>query len=324
MGPVLRASLLPLLTVVVALGGCGGDPEELPSGEGAGAPGGPGSTGTGEVPQQIFDREFVFLSEEGDSTLLLPWLFRTRVEAGTVRREISLRIVRPSGWETLADESSDNPSLRNPERILPSARVRLVAGDDRQFESIYFRDPPREVEVRFLEILSEWPRPGGEPIFLYRGQVLLPTGATDGVILDFARRWGLPETPVGDWIFLQGDGGEQIFLEEDLPLQQVRTGALYRGWVRTDPMAGPWTDLSVEWVELRPFEPARRDIPARWRVASTSGDLEGELSATSSDLAVIPGDDPVRPAFGYFRVEGELQIFDQEIEVEGLVRHQQF
>lgn len=317
---LLRALIVPLFV----LGGCGGGNPEDSSDEPGAAAGSVLSETAVDTPRQIFDREFVFLSRSQDSTILLPWLFRTRVDPGGIRREISSRIVRAGSWEVLAEEVTDIPVLRNPERILPSEKVRLIAGDNQQFESVYFRDPPREVEIRFMEILAEWPRPGGEPIFLYRGQVLLPSGTAEGVVLDLARRWGLPDAPIGDWIFLEGAGGVQLFLEEALPLQGDRTDAPYRGWVRIEPSAGPWSDLAVRWEEMRPFEPARRDIPARWSLQSPSGDIEGELVATSSDLAVIEGEDPVRPAFGYFRVEGEVRILDREIEVYGVARHQQY
>jgi hypothetical protein len=227
-------------------------------------------------------------------------------------------------WESLAREVSDTPTLRNPERILTSATVRLIAGDNRQFEALYFRDPPREVETQLLEILTEWPRPGGEPVFLYRGRVQLPSTSVEGVVLDLARRWSLPNNPIGDWILLQGEGGIQLFLEEVLPIQGRRGSTLYRGWIRIEPTAGPWATVSVHWEEMRPFERARRDIPARWSFSTPGGDLEGELSATSSDLAVTEGEGPVLPAMGLFQVEGEVRVLEREFQVTGLVRHQQY
>jgi len=311
---------IPLMAFI--LGGCGGGAPQEGKGNGPETAAAPSLSI--ESPEQVFDREFIFLSLPSDSTLFLPWLFRTRVHSGGIHRTIASRIVRTGTWETLADETNDEPALRNPARILPTSRVRLIAGDDSQFESLYFTDPPRVVETELLEILTEWPRPGGESIFLYRGRVLFPSMAVDGVVLDLARRWSWPTSPIGDWIFLQGTGGVQLFLEEALPLQGQRGDTEYRGWIRINPAAGPWAAVQVKWEEMRPFERARRDIPARWSLSTSGGDLEGELVATSSDLIATEGSGPVLPLTGLFQVEGEVRVGERVIRVAGLIRHQQY
>jgi hypothetical protein len=148
--------------------------------------------------------------------------------------------------------------------------------------------------------------------------------AVDGIVLDLARRWSTPTNPIGDWIFLQGEGEVQLLLEEVLPLQGQRGNTSYRGWIRTDPEAGPWSTVQVRWEEMRPFERARRDIPARWTFSTPGGDLEGELVATSSDLAAIEGEGPILPLAGIFQVEGEVRVAEKVFRVAGLIRHQQY
>jgi hypothetical protein len=321
---VLRRSSRTILLFAIVLGGCGGgSPPEGSEDSGAEIALSAAPTSL-DAPEEVFDREFIFLSLPADSTLFLPWLFRTRVHSGGIQRAISARIARSGSWEILEDEQNDTPMLRNPARILPSSRIRLIAGNDSQIESLYFNDPPRVVETELLEILTEWPRPGGESIFLYRGRVILPSMAVNGIVLDLARRWSLPTNPIGDWIFLHGEGGVQLFLEEVLPLQGQRGNTRYRGWIRIDPGAGPWAAVQVRWEEMRPFERARRDIPARWSFSTPGGDLDGELVATSSDLVAIEGEGPILPLTGLFQVEGEVRVVERVIRVAGLIRHQQY
>ena len=319
-----RRPFIIAIAFYLLLGGCGGDAAPLPDAANGAEAGATGATRPSDLPEQIFDREFIFLAPPADSSIGLPWLFRTRVTESGVVRETTSRIVRAGTWELLADEWSDTPAIRTSSRILPSEKVRLIAGGDNQIESIFFRDPPREVQTELREILAEWPRPGGESIFLYSGRIILPSVTADGVVLDLARQWGRPGGVIGDWIFLSGQDGVQIFLEEVLPIQEERANTRYRGWIRIDPAAGPWATVMMRWEDMRPFERARRDIPARWSFSTPGGDLEGTLNSTSSQLTALEGEGPILPLMGLFQVEGTVRVLEREIPVKGLVRHQQY
>jgi hypothetical protein len=308
---------------LILLGGCG-EIEPPEAGEPAGAG---GETSAAPIPapgpEQVFDREVLFVSMGADSTVHVPWFFRNRSTPGTIRREQEAWLSRDGSWEVLSQETTEGPAARVPWRILPGEKIRLLVGEDDRLEALVFRDPPREVETRFGEFVTGWSRLGGESVLLYRGRTEFPSGPVDGFVLDLNRRWQSPEGTPGDWFFLHSGEDLQFFMEELVPIQEPRDLALHRAWSRIGPEDAEWLSISMDWDELRPFERARRDIPARWTFSSPGGEVFGELLAVDSHLTVGDGEGPILPVSGFFGVTGTLRIQGEEFPVVGTVRHVQ-
>ncbi len=310
-------------TLVGGITACGGDGE------------GPGESAVdlpfpsvelpAEVPwdPSIQERALVFLSLPGDSTVLVPWAFRTRTRGEVAVRDRGLWLGRRGSWEALLQDTLQTPTTGGAARIVPGGAIRLVVGRDDVVERLLFREGPREVELAPGEFLAEWGNPDGSIFRLHRGSATFPSGAVDGFVLDLLRVWEAGSPP-GDWIVLHGGDGVQLLLEERIPLSPSRSPGAFRGWSRVAFQQQPWPDVEVTWEEVRAFEPARRDIPAEWVITTPGGEVEGAFRSVSSHLAAGTGEGPLLPVSAFFEVEGEVRIMGEPFPVQGLVRHLQW
>lgn len=266
----------------------------------------------------------VFLSTEGDSAVVVPWLFRTHPGETDAVRDRGLWLAREGSWEVLHRDTLRTPAAGSPWRIVPGGPVRLVVGQDDGVERLIFREGPRELELVPGEFLAEWTNPEGSTFRLHRGTATFPAGTVDGFVLDLLRLWTGEEGRPGDWLFLHAGDGAQILLEERAPHAVPRSPGQFRGWSRVAFQQQPWPEVEVSWEEVRAFEPARRDIPTEWRLASPGSEVEGTLRAVSSHLSAGQGEGPLLPVSAFFEVEGDLRILGESFEVRGLVRHLQW
>jgi hypothetical protein len=312
-----------LLALVLTQAGCADPPlpeESRPSEQGADPRALAGLPGSRDL---VFDREFLFVSMPGDSLVAIPWFFRSRSQAGGVERERNAWVHRGGTWEALARDRESTPPTRTPWRILPGSTIRLIVGQDDRIETLLFRDGGAEIETHLSTFVTEWTRPGGESIRLFEGSSFLPAGPIDGYVLDLSRQWEDPGQAPGDWIFLLDRGGRHIFLEELPSDPDTRPGTPYVVWTHDDTAQVEWSGVTIEWGDMRPFEPARRDIPSRWQISSPDDALSGLLVSLSSHLTAGEGEGPILPVSGLFRVEGALRLDGEEVPVVGVVRHAQ-
>jgi hypothetical protein len=324
-GARFARTLIPVAFLLIACGDGNAPDPEVQAADAV-----PGAEATESGPaadpadtSEIFERELIFISAEADSTLHLPWSFRSRIRESRVERLTRAWLARAGAWEILVLEEAETPAAGSPWRILPGASVRLIVGEDDRLDLIGLREGARPVETRIDDFISEWARPGIEPVRLFEGRTSLASGEVEGFVLEVNRRWTEPGGEPGDWIFLHAGSGLQFFMEEDRVSRDPIDARPYRGWSRLAFQVAQWDGLSVEWGELRPFEPARRDIPSEWTLSTPGHEVVGSLRATSSHFAAGEGEGPILPLSGFFEVEGEISIRGEVFEVAGIIRHRQ-
>lgn len=317
-------ALVRLSTLVTLLVGCKREEPPpsnsvaLPTGDSISAPSAP------DDGQLVFDREFVFLSLETDSLVIVPWFFRSSVTREGVHREQTAWLSQGGVWEVLGQEIRDTPLTRSPWRILPGETIRLIVGTDDQVVSLLLRDPPRELETVLGNLMTEWASPGAESIRLYRGRTLFPAGPIDGIVMEISRRWeAADDGDPGDWVFLHSGSDLQFFMEGKRPVDDPGVPVLYDGWTRVALRDLQWQDLEIEWDELRAYESARRNVPIRWSIGTPGEEISGSLESVSSHLMVGQGDGPILPLLGLFEVSGVMEVLGQEFSVTGMIRHVQ-
>ena len=270
-----------LSTLLTLLVGCEREepppPDSLPmpTGDSISAPSAPDE---GEL---VFDREFLFLSLEADSLVIVPWFFRASVTPDGVHREQTAWLSPGGEWELLGQEIRDTPPTRSPWRILPGTTIRLIVGPDDRVESLLLRDPPRELETVLGNLMTEWGSPGAESIRLYRGRTLFPAGPIEGIVIEVSHRWEAsddrgPGRGPGDWVFVHSGSDLQFFMEGEHPVDP--RGAQGPSVARA---AGPIEGIVIE-------------VSRRWEASDDRGPGDWVFVHSGSDLQFfMEGEHPV-------------------------------
>lgn len=303
---------------------CGDDvplplPDERPAPEAA-----PDAEPPAEVEAPVsLERAVVFLAQETDPTLSVPWTFRTRRAGDQERRLRGAWLARAGSWEALTTEEEEGPATRGPWRILPGRTIRLLMGPVDALERLVLRTPTRQAEAAPGMLLSEWSGPSGEIVRLHRGTFELPGEEREGFILDLTLPAREEDLTPPDWIFVHGGAEFQAAFLETSPVADPRSPGRFRAWTRVAVREAVWPEIRVEWDEIRAFEDARRDIPVRWTLSSPGLELEGELEAEGSHLTAGGGEGPILPLDGFFQVRGEVRVEGEAFAVIGLLHHRQ-
>lgn len=320
--PRVRA-LVTLLGLAVFVGACGDQPLPAPPDETTADPASRAEARADDSVSVAFERAVVFLASDGDSTLVAPWIFRTRRLTTEEHRTRGTWLGREGSWEELTLEEDTTPASRTPWRILPGPTVRLVMGRNDALERLILRAGTRQAETTLGMLLAEWSGPSGETIRFHRGTLTLPAGQRDGFILDLTHPPAEAEDTPPDWIFVHGGDEFQAMFLEGTPVSEPRSPGAFRAWTRVAVREAIWPEIQVEWAEVRAFERARRDIPARWSVASPGEELTAELVVVGSHLTAGEGDSPLLPLDAFFEVTGEVRVEGESFQVTGVVRHRQ-
>lgn len=316
MPPMIRSLSLFVFISVLALTACSGD----------GAPAGNPASGTsGEgvepatIPGEVYERDIVFATTFGDTTLITPWFFRASADSTGIDREVRALLSRSGAWDPFFDERWSTPPGRTPWRILPYGPMRIVVGESDALDRVIFRDGTREMELIFGETLAEWIGSRGEIFRMQEATVLLSNRLLDGILLDISRARRRADAPSGDWTFLFSDDGFQLFLED--PGSGGETP--FRAWTRVDFREVQWPAVTVEWSEVRAYERARRDVPIAWSFTSSDHELRGELTVRATHVTIGEGEGPLLPIDGLFEVQGTVYAPGGVHEVRGFYRHVQ-
>jgi len=275
----------------------------------------------GNFPGRSYERNFVFATVTGDSLLMVPWLFVTTTQPGTVVREARGWMDRSSTWDSFFAERWETPPIRIPARILPHGSLRLVVRDGNTVDGIIYDEGSRNLELALGNMLIEWGGPRGEVFQLLDASLYLSERRISGIVLDMARGSSADTPPAGDWAFLASGDSLQLVLQGESE-HQGEPLPTYRGWGRLDFRDVQWSTLNVDWVETNAFQPARRDVPVSWTISSPDSELQGILAVTSADVLTGQGSGPVLPVQALFEVEGTVTIEESTFPVRGLFRHE--
>jgi hypothetical protein len=303
-----------LLAFALACGDAAPVPPSEPLGAGPDG-GGPG----GAAP--VFEQNFVFASVTEDSVFLVPWLIRTTSLPDAARREARGWLARSGTWDAFYAQEWTTPPSRATARFLPYGNLQLLVEEGAVVDGIIFEDGARSLELFVGAVQASWGGAAGETVEILEGAAYLGADRIDGVVLHLARASAGARPPGGDWAFLlSGDSVRMVLAAEAEHGEDDEPN--YRGWAQLDRTGLQWPELEVEWTATQAFPPARRDVPASWRLSSADGSLEGELHAISSDIRPGTGPGPLLPVRALFEVVGELSTAQGDFPVHGLLVHE--
>jgi hypothetical protein len=141
-----------------------------------------------------------------------------------------------------------------------------------------------------------------------------------GMVLDMARTGPADDSVPGDWAFLVSGDSLQVLLESPERSDPGTPGG-YRGWARLDFRDLRWPSVTVDWADVRAFQPARRDVPVSWTVSAEDGAVQGVLDVWSTEIQAGEGPGPLLPVDALLQVSGTLTIEGGDYPVRGLVHH---
>lgn len=268
-----------------------------------------------------FEQNFVFANVSGDSVFLVPWLTRTTSRPDGVMREAHGWLARSGTWDAFYAEEWMTPLSRAPARILPTENLHLLVQDGDVVDGIIFQDGTRSLELALGESYASWGGPRGEAVELLQGAAYLADDRVDGVVLHLTRASASESERGGDWALLLSGDSVRFVLAADVE-HGGEVEPLYRGWADMPDRQRQWPELHVDWTATQAFPPARRDVPASWRLWSSDGAVDGELHAVSSDIQAGTASGPLLPVRALFEVVGEISSNEGDFPVHGLFVHE--
>lgn len=307
------AAVLAMLVVATACGDAAPEPRARPTDEDASA--------AGEGAGRTYDRHFVFMSFEGDSAFVVPWIMRTVERPEGLERQAHGWLDRGGRWEAFYAESWETPLTRAPARILPHGSLKLIVRENDVVDGIVFEEGPRRLELALGGSRAIWTGPRGGTVELTDGAAYLADQRVDGVVLHMARASAGQEPAGGDWAFLMSGDSLQLVLAADVEHGGDRE-PVYRGWAELDGEEMQWPAIRLEWTQRQAFPPARRDVPVAWRITSDGGRFDGVVRARSSELVAGEGSGPLRPVRALLEVTGSVSLDAGTFPVHGLLVHE--
>ena len=272
---------------------------------------------------RLFERGVVFLASAGDSTVTVPWLFTAHERTNGVDRQARGWLGRGGRWESFLEERWRTEPTRVPWRLQPRRQLRLIVGGGDVLRGLVFADGPRQLEVVLGATLAHWSNSRGGTFLVAEGATVLAERRMPGLVLDLTRAHRGEQLPPGDWMFLVSGDSVQVVLtsaREAMASESIN----YEAWAKLeDGREIPWRDVNVSWIEMRAFEPARRDVPVRWRITAGDGEMAVELERQTAQIETGTGTEPRLPIEALFEVAGTLRVSQVAYPVRGFVRHVQ-
>lgn len=269
---------------------------------------------------RAYERNFVFTTVTGDSSFFVPWLMSIRTRPGTVDRETRGFLERSGTWDEFYSEKWETPPNRSPWRILPHKSLHIIVGQGDAIEDLLYEEGAHSLDLELDDVLQQWTGPRGETFQIQKGAADLSGRRVDGIVLDMFRGRDADEPRLGDWAFLVSGDSLQVVLEAP-QLAPPGTKDAYRGWARLDFRNLQWPAVTVDWTEVRAFEPSRQDVPVAWKISTEGDDLAGSLKLRTAQIRPGQGAGPVLPLDALAEVTGTLDIKGGTYPVRGLFHH---
>jgi hypothetical protein len=313
---MMRNKSLWLLALGLGLSGCSGDDATEEQ----------STTPLPESGGWRYERGLTFVAREGDGLLAVPFAFRVLPQGEQHLREARAWLARGDAWDAFVNDQWTASPAAGVWRVLPHGDVRLGASSSGGIEWLSFSSGDRRLRLEMNEEAEGWYGAERERFRISSGTLRLATEAIGGSVVEEMRVTGRPDTADGggvlDRIILLDREGLALYLLHER--METATDTVHRpSWVLARGMSQPSQDGRVRWVQVRPFEDARRDIPLHWAFAAPDARIHGEVTALGLDAFLGEEQGGRRGVEVHYNVEGWLERDGNRVEVVGIVRHEQ-
>lgn len=291
-----------------------------------------GPEGAGE-PEEVarspwrYDRETSFVTWDDGGLAAAPFSFSAVPRGERLERELHAWLADRETWDEFLMEAWSAPASGGVWRVVPHGELRIAAGGP-GVEALWYESGGRRLRLDIGDPLSPWHGGERERFRILRGTMTVGSGGRDGLVLEELQVSRTPDAGeadvVQDRILLVDRDGFAIFLLHERGADAVAAGGPDdASWVLMPGTDEAVQEGAVEWIEVRPLEEARRDIPVRWRFSAADTGVTGEISAIGYHATLGAERGGRREVETRYTVEGWIERAGERVEVRGIVRHQQ-
>jgi hypothetical protein len=281
---------------------------------------------TGAVRQTLYVREFAFVGERDGTPLVVPFVFSAAERDAQLRRSARAWLAHGAEWDAFLQESWTGSALGGVWRILPTADLRVIAGGADGIESLLFRRGERVLRLAPELLRATWSPRDELQYRLYEGRLDLGGQPTHGSVVEAYRvQHGATEEGFGagalDWLYATDGASVHLLLAESLGTSSDPDKTF--AWVVLPDADQAWEQAQIRWMEMRPVEQARRDVPVAWSFSVPGSGIEGEVFSLGYQLQLGPDRPGRRAVLMRHSVEGWAGIGEDRYRIFGLLRHTQ-
>ncbi|HET7276427.1 MAG TPA: hypothetical protein VFI91_14755 [Longimicrobiaceae bacterium] len=307
-----------VVCVLLILPGCGSETPPPADSEGDKA------VNAGARPR--YTREYVFIAERADNPTAALFEFQVTDTGEHLLRHTSGWLAYADTWDAFLEQSYATNRTSGVWRVLPHEELRVAAGGAAEIESIWYSRGEQNLELHLEDPLSVWNQGTDTRYRLLDATLELGAESTDGTMLEILRARRITSgAPSPDRQY------DRLFLADSASLRIVMAEAMGSanpeertfGWVLSDGDERTWEDAEVRWLNMRPLEEARRDIPLQWSFRIPDSGLIGEVTALGFDYTLGPEQAGRRAVEVRYTVEGWVEAGNVRRRVYGVVLHSQ-
>lgn len=300
-----------VLALLMAVGCSEPEPIELP-----------GTSSVRDPNSWRYSRELTFVSYEDEAAQAVPFAFRTDPAGDHHSREARAWLARGETWDRFVDELWATPGAAGVWRVLPRRDLRIGAGPAGGLEWLAFSSGDRRLRVELADEDERWYGAERERFRIVPGTLTLGTEELSGYVVEEMQVSRYPGQGSSDLahdrlVLLDSNGVALYLLHERTDGEPGATWALAAGGDQASQVG------TVEWVQVRTLEEARRDIPLHWSFSVPESGVIGEVTAIGYDAVLGEGRGGQRDVEVRYTVEGWVERDGERVEVFGVVRHLQ-
>jgi hypothetical protein len=311
-------SLALITAMLLPLTACGGAADPLGDANGP-------LTAPEAVAGVRYYRELVFVGSRGDEPLVVPFSFGAAEAGSGLERTARGWLARGATWDRFLDDAFTTSAAGGVWRLVPHANLRVAAGGPAEIEALWFQEGERRLRLELEAPTSNWNQGGDARFRLVRARLLLGPETVRGSVLEKLRVErplddGWPPGQDFDGLFLTSGDSIQLVLAESVGGEAAATSY---AWARLPAGERAWSNAEIRWLDMRPYQEARRDLPRRWTFRIPAADIEGELEAAGYDVVLGPERAGRRAVEVRYTVRGWVYIQGEQAEIVGMIRHTQ-
>lgn len=276
------------------------------------------------VARPLYTREYVFVGERADAPLVVPFAFRASDTGSALERTARGWLAHAATWDPFLTEAWSTPRASGVWRIVPRGPLSLVADGPLDLSALWFEHGDRRLRLDLRAPLSGWTQ-GDDARYRFRdARLQLGPESVPGTVVEGLR---IRRPPTGrardddDWLFLVSGDSLRLLVAEASGGERSARRTL-AGAIRGEAESW-WDDAQVRWVEMRPLEEARRDVPLRWSFSVPAAGIHGEVVALGYNIQLGEERGGQRAVELRYTVEGWVEIDGARSPVIGTIRHNQ-